>query len=46
MATVRRNQRDLSKKDQKAFVAAVNALHGVGVAAPAYRAFVQRMFVQ
>ncbi len=41
MATVRKNQRDLSKTEQQAFVAAVNALHGTSVAPPAYRAFVQ-----
>ena len=41
MATVRRNQADLSKNEQRAFVGAVNALHGTGAAAPAYRAFVQ-----
>jgi tyrosinase len=41
MAAVRRNQRDLSKKDRTAFVSAINQLHGTGVAAPAYRAFVQ-----
>lgn len=41
MATRRPNQRDLSSKQQKAFVAAVNSLHGTAVVAPAYRAFVQ-----
>jgi tyrosinase len=41
MATRRPNQRDLSSKQQKAFVAAVNSLHGTAVAAPAYRVFVQ-----
>jgi tyrosinase len=41
MATVRRNQHELTKKQQQAFVAAINALHGTGAAAPAYRAFVQ-----
>lgn len=41
MATVRRNQAALSTKQQKAFVAGVNALHGTSVAGPAYRSFVQ-----
>jgi tyrosinase len=41
MATVRKNQRDLTKAQQRALVAAIDALHGTGVAAPAYRAFVQ-----
>jgi tyrosinase len=41
MATVRRNQHDLSNKQQAAFVDAVNKLHGTAAAAPAYRAFVQ-----
>lgn len=41
METVRSNQAALSSKQQKAFVAAVNKLHGTAATAPAYRAFVQ-----
>lgn len=41
MATVRRNQHDLSNSQHAAFVAAVNKLHGTVAPAPAYRVFVQ-----
>lgn len=41
MVTVRRNQHDLSNKQQAAFVDAVNKLHGTAAAAASYRAFVQ-----
>jgi tyrosinase len=41
MVTVRRNQASLSQADWATFLSAIDALHGAGVAAPAYRAFVQ-----
>jgi len=41
MANVRKNQHDLSNQEWAAFIAAINAMHGIGVPAPAYRDFVR-----
>jgi tyrosinase len=38
---VRRNQATLTAGDWQAFIAAINAMHGIGVPAPAYRDFVR-----
>jgi len=40
MPSVRKNQAALTQSEWTAFVSAINALHGVGAAAPAYRDFV------
>ena len=41
MATIRKNQHQLTAQEWQSFISAINALHGVGAAPPAYRAFVQ-----
>ncbi len=45
MATVRKNQADLSAQEWTAFINAINATHGIGIPAPRYRDFV-RVHVQ
>jgi tyrosinase len=37
---VRKNQKNLTAKEWKALIAAINAMHGAGASAPAYRRFV------
>lgn len=37
---IRKNQKNLTKAEWKAFIAAINALHGTNAAVPAYRRFV------
>ena len=41
MATRRPNQKDLKDNDWDKFINAINSMHGVGTAAPAYRDFVR-----
>jgi hypothetical protein len=41
MANQRKNQRNLSEDEWKTVVAAINAMHGIGTPAPAYRDFVR-----
>src|SRR4051812_38101080 len=40
MANIRKNQAALTDPEWQTFIAAINATHGIGVPAPAYRDFV------